>query len=183
MNADFAELTTRLAEHNDLVSAASLLRWDQETYMPEGGNAARGRQLATLDKLAHDRLTDPDLERLIDKVTPWAEREGEGSFAARLVRVTRRDIERATKVPASFVGAFAKHSAEIYDRWTRARPANDFAAVEDLMTTTVEMSRQYSSFFAPKGHIADPLIDLADPGMETAKIRAVFAGPEGRWGR
>jgi carboxypeptidase Taq len=175
MDADFTELTARLAEHNDLVSAASVLRWDQETYMPEGGNAARGRQLATLDKLAHDRLTDPALARLVDKVTPWAEREGDDSFAARLVTVTRRDIERATKVPASFVSTFANHSAEIYDRWTRARPANDFAAVSDLLAKTVDLSRQYASFFAPYDHIADPLIDLADPGMQTAKIRAVFA--------
>ncbi|MBZ0234210.1 MAG: carboxypeptidase M32, partial [Deltaproteobacteria bacterium] len=82
MNADFEALTARLAEHDDLRSAAALLRWDQMTYMPEGGAAARGRQLATLEKLAHDRLTDPELARLVDRVTPAAEREGAGSFAA-----------------------------------------------------------------------------------------------------
>src|SRR5688500_17366223 len=117
MDADFTELTTRLAEHNDLVSAAALLRWDQATYMPEGGNAARGRQLATLEKLAHDRLTDPQLARLIDRVAPRAEREGADTLAARIIRVARRDVERATKVPAAFVSAFANHRAELYERW------------------------------------------------------------------
>jgi carboxypeptidase Taq len=175
MNADFTELTARLAEHNDLVSAASLLRWDQATYMPEGGNAARGRQLATLEKLAHDRLTDPALARLIDRVAPAAEREGNESFAARLVRVARKDVERATKVPAAFVSAFANHRAEIYDKWTRARPANDFASVATLLAKTVEMSRQYAEFFAPFDHVADPLIDLMDPDVKTAAIRTLFA--------
>ena len=175
MDADFTELTARLAEHNDLVSAASLLRWDQATYMPEGGNAARGRQLATLEKLAHDRLSDPALVRLLDQVTPRAEREGADSFAARLVRVARRDVERATKVPASFVSAFANHRAELYDKWTRAKPTNDFAAVAPLLAKSVEMSRQYAEYFAPFDHIADPLIDLMDPDVKTAAVRALFA--------
>ncbi len=176
MNADFDALTARLAEHDDLRSAAALLRWDQATYMPEGGSAARGRQLATLEKLAHDRLTDPELARLVDRVTPAAEREGDGSFAARLVRVARRDIERAARVPAAFVSAFATHRAELYDRWVRARPANDFASVAPLLARTVEMSREYAGFFAPYAHVADPLIDLMDPDLKVTQLRALFDG-------
>jgi carboxypeptidase Taq len=176
MDADFEDLTARLAEHDDLRSAAALLRWDQATYMPEGGTAARGRQLATLEKLAHDRLTDPALARLVDKVTPAAEREGADSFAANLVRVARRDIDRASRLPASFVSAFANHRAETYDRWTRARPANDFAAVAGLLAKTVEMSRQYAEYFAPYDHVADPLIDLMDPDMKAGSIRTLFDG-------
>ena len=176
MNADFEALTARLAEHDDLRSAAALLRWDQMTYMPEGGAAARGRQLATLEKLAHDRLTDPELARLVDRVTPAAEREGAGSFAASLVRVARRDIDRAARVPAAFVSAFANHRAELYDRWVRARPANDFASVAPLLAKSVEMSREYAGFFAPYEHVADPLIDLMDPEMKASQIRALFDG-------
>ncbi len=175
MDATFDELRARLAEHNDLQAAAALLRWDQATYMPEGGAAARGRQLATLDRLAHDKLTDPALARLLDRVTPAAEREGEASFAARLVRVARRDVERASRVPGAFVAAFAAHRAELYERWTKARPANDFAAIAPLLARTVELSRQYAGFFAPYDHVADPLIDLMDPGVRAAGLRALFA--------
>jgi carboxypeptidase Taq len=175
MDADAGELTARLAEIDDVQSAIALLRWDQATYMPEGGNAARGRQLATLERIAHARLTDPALARLLDRVQPAAEREGEGSFAARLVRVARRDVERATKVPAAFVGAFAAHCATLYGRWTHARPASDFAAVAPLLAKTVELSRQYAEYFAPYEHVADPLIDLADPEVRAKDVRAVFA--------
>jgi carboxypeptidase Taq len=175
MDAQFAELRARLAEHNDLKAAASVLQWDQATYMPGGGGAARGRQLATLERLAHERLTDPALARLLDRLAPAAEREGADSFAARLVRVARRDVERASKVPAGFVGAFVAHRSELYERWTRARPANDFGAVAGLLAKTVEMSREYAGFFAPYQHVADPLIDLADPDVRTASVRALFA--------
>jgi carboxypeptidase Taq len=164
---DFTELTARLAEHNDLQMAAALLRWDQATYMPEGGNAARGRQLATLEKLAHDRLTDPELRRLLDRVRPQDE------LQERLVRVARRDVDRETKVPAAFVAAFANHRAELYERWTRARPANDFAAIAGLLAKTVDMSREYAGFF-PHEHVIDPLLDLADPDTRENTLRALF---------
>jgi len=174
MDATLDDLKARLAEHDDLQSAAALLRWDQMTYMPEGGNAARGRQLATLDRLAHDRLTDPALARLLDRLAPVVERDHPDGFAARLVRVARQDVDRATKVPAAFVSAFSNHRAELYERWTHARPANDFRAVAGLLARTVEMSREYAEFFAPYDHVADPLIDVTDPDVRTASVRALF---------
>ena len=60
------ELKTRLLEVNDLNSANALLNWDQSTYMPPGGAAARGRQQATLARLAHEKFTDPAVGRMLD---------------------------------------------------------------------------------------------------------------------
>jgi hypothetical protein len=57
------ELRRRFFEINDLEAAADLLRWDQATYMPGGGARARGRQSATLRRLAHERLVDPAIGR------------------------------------------------------------------------------------------------------------------------
>ena len=56
MEARFNELKTRLIEINDLNAASAVLGWDQMTYMPPGGAPARARQLATLQKLAHEML-------------------------------------------------------------------------------------------------------------------------------
>jgi len=41
METKLQELKARLIEVNDLESAAALLSWDQSTYMPPGGAAAR----------------------------------------------------------------------------------------------------------------------------------------------
>ena len=43
MQEKLNELKMKLQEIDDLNSAASLLYWDQSTYMPPGGAAARGR--------------------------------------------------------------------------------------------------------------------------------------------
>ena len=58
MHDKLNELKTRLAEVDDLSSAAALLAWDQQTHMPPGGAEARGRQMATLQRLAHEKFTD-----------------------------------------------------------------------------------------------------------------------------
>src|SRR5919112_4345327 len=65
--ATLAPLTTQLVEIQHISSAASLLSWDQETYMPNGGGHARAEQIATLQTLAHDRFVSPDIERVLSR--------------------------------------------------------------------------------------------------------------------
>src|SRR5262249_13597956 len=60
-------LSARLWEIQRISSAASVLSWDQETYMPAGGGAARADQIATLQGIAHQRLVSSDTERLLGR--------------------------------------------------------------------------------------------------------------------
>jgi len=175
MEPKFAELKARLMQVNDLHSASAVLNWDQSTYMPPGGAEARGRQMATLEQLAHEKFTDPAIGRLLDDLRSYEESQSHDSDEASLIRVTRHDYEKAVKVPASFAGEFARHTALTYDAWTRARPANDFAAVRPLLEKTLDLSRRYANYFPGYQHIVDPIIDVADQGMTAASVGAVFA--------
>ena len=172
--AQLTELRQRLQEIDDLRGAGALLGWDQTTYMPPGGAEARGRQLALLSRLTHDRLVDPAIGRLLDSLGPWAEAQGTDSDTAALVRVTRRDYERATRVPSTFIHRLSEHAANTYHVWERARPDNDFAAVRPLLETTVELSRELAAFHPGCAHPYDPLIDLAEDGMTVAAVRTLF---------
>jgi carboxypeptidase Taq len=60
MSQPYEALQQRWFEIFDLGMAAGVLRWDQATYMPPGGAPARGRQLALLARIGHERLTDPE---------------------------------------------------------------------------------------------------------------------------
>ena len=169
-----AELKRRLLEIDDLSSAGAVLGWDQATYMPKGGTAARSRQGATLSRLAHERLTEPAVGKLLDDLAPHAERLPYDSDDASLVRIVRRDFDKATKVPAEFVARWRAFGSASYDAWTRARPANDFVTMRPLLEKALDFSRQFADFFAPYEHIADPLIDGSDEGMTTASVLALF---------
>ncbi|MCX7669437.1 MAG: carboxypeptidase M32, partial [Anaerolineae bacterium] len=89
--------------------------------------------------------------------------------------MARREFERATRVPAAFVAELSAHTAESFQVWAAARPANDFARVQPLLERTLDLSRQLAEYFAPYEHIADPLIDEADEGMTVATLRPLFA--------
>ena len=173
--ADLADLKQRLQTISDLHHARAVLSWDQATHMPPGGAAARGRQMALLSGLEHEQMTDPGIGRLLDALTPWAETQDAESDAAALVRVTRRDYDRATRVPKAFVQRLSEHTAKTYNVWESARPANDFAAVRPLLETTVELSRELAAFHPGYAHPYDPLIDHAEDGMSVATVRKLFA--------
>jgi carboxypeptidase Taq len=79
------------------------------------------------------------------------------------------------KVPPDHVARAVAHSSASYDAWTRARPANDFAAMMPYLERTLDLSREYSSYFAPYKNVADPHIDDADEGMTTALTRKLFS--------
>jgi carboxypeptidase Taq len=175
MDEKLQKLKGHLAEIEDLKNAAYLLEWDQMTYMPLGGAEARARQIATLQRLAHEKAIDPALGNLLDDLRPYEASHPYDSDEASLVRVARRDFERLTRVPASFMAEMYNHTALTFQAWAEARPANDFAAVRPYLEKTLDLSRQYASYFPGHEHIADPLIDRQDEGMEASALRALFA--------
>ena len=175
MQDKYEELKTLLIEINDINATAGLLHWDQSTYMPPGGAAARSRQSATLRRIAHEKFTDTAIGELLDALTPYEESLDYDSDEASLIRLTRRKYERAIKIPAKFMAEVATHTSESYQVWTKARPANDFARVRPYLEKTLEYSRQMANFFPGYDHIADPLIEPRDYGMKAADVSRVFA--------
>ena len=169
------ELKHRLLEIDDLNHAAALLRWDQSTYMPPGGAEARGRQTATLSRLAHEKLTDAAIGRLLDQAEKDVASLAYDSDEAALLRVARRSYDEAVRMPNTLISEFNEHQSRIYQAWTVARPANDFATVQPLLEKTLELSRRMAECFPEREHIGDPLIAFSDYGMKASSVRALFA--------
>ena len=171
----FVKLRSLLAEIEDLKAAAALLYWDQTTYMPPKGIEARGRQLATLDRIAHEKFTDGTIADLLDDLTTYERDAYYDSDEASLIRLTRRNCGLASKVPTEFEVRFSLLQTECYQAWATARAENNFALVQPTMERMLDMSREYSSFFPEAQHIADPHIAGSDYGMSAGSIQVVFA--------
>ncbi len=153
----------------------SLLQWDQNTYMPPGGSATRGDQLGTLERIAHDALVDPEVARLLDALEPWAAGQDPDSDDARLIRVVRRDHEKAARVPARLAVAMARESAAGYAAWLDARDRGDFSGFRDALARAVELRREYAACFPDAEHPYDVLLDDFEPGVTLAEVRPLFA--------
>ncbi len=168
-------LKSRLTQIDDLRRAASVLEWDQQTLMPRGGAVARGRQLATLRRLAHDLETTDETLRLVDAAGRETDGRDPGDPDRALYRVGARKVARARYVSSELVGELETHLSASYDAWTRARPAADFDAMRPYLERTVELSRRWAESFPDANHPADPAIAENDPGMDVAQVRALFA--------
>ncbi|MGD8819893.1 MAG: carboxypeptidase M32 [Anaerolineae bacterium] len=174
LEAKYTELKNRLLEIHDLQSAAALLGWDQRSFMPPGGAQARARQISTLHRLAHTQFTDPAIGRLLDKLRPWEESLLYDSDEASLIRVTRRDFERATRIPPAFKAEYDRNAAMTYQVWAKARADDDFAAVRPYLEKTLDLSRRYAAFFPAAEHIIDPLIAMSDEGITGSYLQQLF---------
>ncbi|NQU11594.1 carboxypeptidase M32 [bacterium] len=174
MHPDLQKLRDRLREISDLDGTAALLHWDQATYMPPGGAPARGRQLSLLSRLSHERLTDPAIGNLLDRLESVQQSLPPDGDDARLLRLVRRQHQRAVRVPTALVAEIAAQTSTTYEIWTRARPANDFAAVRPALEQTLDLSRRLGDCYPGYTHPADPLIEESDYGMSVALLQPLF---------
>ncbi len=172
--AQLQRLKTLLGEVVDLQRAAAVLGWDQETYMPPGGAAQRGQQLATLSRLAHVKFTSDEIGALLEDLAPYVAQLDPDSDEARLIKVTRRDYDKATRVPPELVAEISQAASEGQVAWREARAAADFSQFRPYLERLVDLKRAYARLFAPYDHIYDPLLDDFEPGMKTAEVQAIF---------
>src|SRR5579859_545282 len=167
-------LKTRLAEVNNLYRAGAVLGWDQQTYMPPGGAEARGEQLATISRVAHEIFSAPETGELLAAAADEVNGLPAESVPASLVRVAKRDYDLAVKVPHQFMAEIRRHAAGAHQIWVSARQNNDFAAFAPCLKRTVELSRELAEYLGYEEHPYDALLDDFEPGMRASQVQSIF---------
>jgi carboxypeptidase Taq len=170
-----AALRERFAEIGDLGRARALLAWDERTMMPAGGGPTRAEQVATLARVRHQRLTADDVGRLIEAATAEVAELPYESDEASLVRVARRDWEKARRVPADLRAELARSASVAELAWVEAKRQSDFAAFLPHLERNVELRRRYSECFDAE-HPYDPLLDDFEPEVTTEEMRRLLGG-------
>jgi carboxypeptidase Taq len=171
MTDKLTELTNRLNRIIDLGHASALLEWDQETYIPDGAHEARANQMATLKSIAHEEATADALGRLLADLSD-GERLDEK--AAALVRVAKRDFDKATKLSTDLVSRLATAEALSKDVWRRAREQNDYASFAPHLERVVELNIEKAEALGYTNRPYDALLDQFEEGLLTSTVEAVF---------
>lgn len=169
------ELRARLADINALTMARDVLSWDQSTHMPSSGARDRGRHMSVLNRLSHELFVSERTGELLAQADEETAGLPGDHIDSQLLAVVGRDYRRYTKVPPAFLERVSLHTSRTFHEWQQARPADDFARLRPLLEQTVELSREFSSYYTGIAHPADPLIDLADEGFTVATLRPLFA--------
>jgi carboxypeptidase Taq len=169
-----ARLNTLVGEVVDLRHAASLIGWDERVYMPPGGVAVHGEMAATVQRIAHEKFTSPELGRALQDAAHEVESLPPESEWSRLVKVTARDYDRAMRVPGEWVEKHAHVASAAHQAWKEARAASSYATFQPHLQSVVELEQEYARFFEPIAHPYDALIDPYEPGILTSEIQAIF---------
>src|SRR3954452_20497562 len=140
-----------------------LLAWDQEVVMPPAGAEWRAQQRATLERLAHERFVDDRVGELLERASPESELDED------LLRVNRRDFDKARRVPGELVEGRVHASSTGHDAWVRARDESDFALFEAPLRRNVELRRRWIACFPEADRPYDALLDHYEPEMRTAQ--------------
>jgi carboxypeptidase Taq len=172
MSEKLERLKEIIGEVTDLGRAAAVLGWDQQVYMPPEGGDARGQQLATLGKIAHQKGTDPEVGRLLEDLKQ--EYTDPETDEAALIRVTSCNYDKAVRVPSEFVAEQSIVTAKAFEAWVEARSKSDFSIFQPHLEKVVDLVNRYIQFFPPADHPYDTLLDDFEPGMKTADVKEIF---------
>ncbi len=180
--ATLESLTTRLLEIQRINSAAAVLSWDQETYMPAGGGEARAEQIAVLQGLAHQKMVSPDIESIlsqwVDPATGQAyEQPGDvcDELSRSLLREVWRDFSRAKKLPVDFVIKMGRECSLAQQVWAEAKEQNKFSMFLPNLRTVLSLKREETHYLGYKDSPYDALLDVYEPGSMIATLRPLFA--------
>jgi len=185
--ATLEPLTTKLLEIQRINSAASVLSWDQETYMPAGGGEARAEQIAVLQGIAHQKLVSTDVQSLlsqwVDPATGQAADQGSETWdepSRSLLRETWRDFSRAQKLPSEFVIKLSRECSLAQQVWAEARTKNNFPLFLPNLRTVLQLKREEAQYLGYQGSPYNALLDVYEPGATIANLQPVFAALKAR---
>ncbi|MBK5103064.1 MAG: carboxypeptidase M32, partial [Burkholderiales bacterium] len=172
MPSPYKQLEQRFARLGRLRDAQGILHWDRSVIMPAGGADGRSEQLATLDVICHELVTDPE----IDDLLAAAESETLADWERANVREMRRGWIHATAVDSALVEAKSRACSACEMAWREARPKADYAAVlpflEEVLRLTMEAGKAKAARFGTSAY--DALLDEFEPAARAADIDPVF---------
>jgi carboxypeptidase Taq len=178
MSERLQALKQRMGQLSDLGHAASLAHWDQQTMMPPRGVAARAESLATLTRISHELFVADETGRLLDGAAGELSGVDPDSDDARLVKLVRRQWEKARRVPTELAAELAHAASFGQEAWVTARAQSDFASFAPYLEHNFELARRYVECHA--GHEGfqcayDVLLDDYEPQMQTTAVAGLFA--------
>jgi carboxypeptidase Taq len=172
MKEKYTLYKNKLQKIADIKYASAVLQWDQETYLPKNGNEARGRQIATLNELAHEQFTDEGFGILLNELS------GDENLAEkekRNVALSLEDFTRNKKIPATFVHKMSSAINVAYHSWIKARKENNFSVFEKPLQDIIDLKREEAELLGYESHPYDALMNDYDKGLTTIIVDKLFA--------
>ena len=149
--AAYDDLLEQYRRVSYLGDANSVLMWDQEVMMPEGGTPARAKQRGAVSGVQHELFVDDDVGDWLDELD--AAGTDLSAEERAIVREIRREYERKALVPTDLVEEISEAASDAHPVWQEAKETNDFDAFAPTLERLLDLRREYAEHIDPD---ADP---------------------------
>ncbi|MCW4048567.1 MAG: carboxypeptidase M32 [Candidatus Bathyarchaeota archaeon] len=174
---DYNALLKRSKDLAIIGSAGAILQWDLETKMPPGAVELKSQQLALIQKIGHQMLTDPENGRLLDRIEKNQGYSGFSELKKRNVHLSRKAYDENTKLPEELVVEIAKQQTIGVATWKKAKAAKDWNMFKPELAKMIELQKKKAELLMDvKGAKTpyDALIDNFEPRMTANTITKLF---------
>lgn len=164
----FCELNRKIAV---LSSAAGLLSWDQETYMPPQGALIKAEQMGVLSGIIHSLKTDKELVDLTQDLMndPMLD-----ATARTNVYEFNRSLQKSLRLSKEFVEELNRTISAAYPAWHQAKTENRFELFAPHLEKLIELKKQEIQLIGYQMHPYDALMDDYEPGLTTVELDRMF---------
>lgn len=171
-NTAYQTLVTHLENNFYIKSSLDLLQWDAQVNLPPSSGEMRAAQTAALSEVLHNKSIDPAIGRLLDQLESSQDKLTYQELT--VVRETRKDYQRAVKLPAEFVAKKTESQCLSFLAWTEARKNSDFAAFAPYLQRELDLAIQEAEYVGSHANPYDYAIDKHDPGLNSEFIEKRF---------
>lgn len=174
MTQNYQKLVQHLSDIHNLSMAYHVLYWDQNTHMPPGGAKSRAAQMATLQRIHHERLTSDLTAQLIEAAKQEVDMADFGSDEASMIRVAEQDYIYESALSSDFVGRYTQATSEGFEVWKRAKVAKDYKLFIPALRRIVELKHEEAAIRGYTDHPYDVCLGHWERGLTTSEVRRIF---------
>lgn len=153
-------------------SSASILGWDQETYLPPAAAEFRAKQLAWLSSRAHELATSDDWKRALESAE-GADPGNDPRLSANL-RELRREFDRSAKLSVELVARESTAKSLAMHAWADARKRSDFTSFAPHLETLLGIAREKADRWGYASEPYDALLEGYERSTSTAAVAALL---------
>ena len=167
----YTQYKNTLQKIADVKYASAVMQWDQETYLPPKGNEIRGRQIATLNELAHQQFTDEKFGALLNELST---KDGLSDKEKQNVTLSLYDYNKNKKLPSSFVRQMSEAVNKSFHAWIQARKENSFSIFQQPLQQIILLKKQEADLLGYEKHPYNALMNDYDKGLTVDTVDTLF---------
>ncbi len=167
------EYKALLAEIGKLDSAASLLEWDERTYIPQKGHDARSEVLGKVSKLGFELFISDRMGKYLEDLNREEVLASLSEKDRASVRWMTHDYNRLKAIPPDLFEQYTIDCSKSEFAWEQAKAESSFELFQPHLQKMVDYARQFAELYGYDENPYDALLEGYEPGMTTRDLKAI----------